>query len=105
LAIFLISTYIGVSFRYSSAYLSQYKTKKAYRHDDEDHLRILPGLHVCLSSSVTETKFDTSQVELRVLLDDLGFFVGDWTSTLDENCHELGDEVFCMSALVTLRDN
>lgn len=68
-------------------------------------MRILPGLHVCLSSSITETKFDTSQVEPGILLDDLGFLVGDGASTLDENGDKLGDEVFCMSALVTLRDN
>jgi hypothetical protein len=67
-------------------------------------LRILPRLHVCLSSSITETNFDSSQIELWVLLDDLGFLVGNGTSTLDENSHELGDEVFCRSALFTFRD-
>jgi hypothetical protein len=63
-------------------------------------------LHVCLSSSITETNFDTSQFETtRVLLDDLGFFVGDGTSTLDEDGHELSDEVFCKSALIRHRTN
>jgi hypothetical protein len=76
---------------------------QAYGHDDENHLRIFPRLHVCLSSSITESNFDTSQVELGVLLDDFGFLVGNGTSTLDEDCHELGDEVFCKSALESLR--
>jgi len=78
------------------------RRKGAYGHDDENHLRILPRLHECLSSSITESNFDTSQVETRVLLDDLGFFVGDGTSTLDEDGHELGDEVFCKLAKIHL---
>jgi hypothetical protein len=79
------------------------KRAGAYGHDDENHLRILPGLHVCLSSSIAETNFDTSQFETtRVLLDDLGFLVGNGTSTLDENSHELGDEVFYESALIVM---
>jgi hypothetical protein len=101
LAIFLISTYIGVSFRYSSAYLVR-KEGRAYGHDNEDHLGIFPRLHVCLSSSITETNFDTSQIELGVLLDDFGFLVGNGTSTLDEDCHELGDEIFYRLALISL---
>jgi len=78
--------------------------QKAYRHDDENHLRILPGLHVCLSSSITETKFDASQVETGILLDDLGFFVGNGASTLDKNSHELGDKVFYKSAVTMMND-
>jgi hypothetical protein len=82
---------------------SYHQEGRAYGHDNEDHLGIFPRLHVCLSSSITESNFDTSQIELGVLLDDFGFFVGDGTSTLDENSHELGDEVFCKSALESFR--
>jgi len=62
-------------------------------------------LHVCLSSGITQTNLDTSQIELGILLDDLGFLVGDWASKFDENSHELSDKVFCTSALTLRRTN
>ena len=70
-----------------------------YGHDDEDHLRILLGLHECFSSSIAKSDFDSSKIETGLLPDNLGLFVDNRTSTLEQDGNELGNKVFYQSAL------
>ena len=74
-----------------------------YGHDDEDHLRILLGLHECFSSSIAKSDLDSSKIETGLLPDNLGLFVDNRTSTLEQDGNELGNKVFYQSALANRR--
>jgi hypothetical protein len=56
-----------------------------HRHNDQDQLRILLGLHESRSGSISQTGSDTLKIESRVVSDDIGELLSDGTSTLDED--------------------
>lgn len=58
-----------------------------HRHDDQDQLRILFGLHESRSCSISQTSSDALKVEAGIVSDDIGELLSDWTSTLDEDLY------------------